>query len=93
MFDTIKRVTRSAVTSVKKAALSAKNYAVGLAATGFAAGTMALSAPAHATPSGGLAAEALAKITSLESDVQSILLILVGVVFLFVLFAYIKRAK
>lgn len=42
---------------------------------------------------GGLGSEVLTKLGSLESDVQAILLILVGVVALFILYSFIKRAK
>ena len=50
-------------------------------------------APYAMAAGGGLGADALAAITSLEGDVQAVLAVLVGVVFLLVLFAYLKRAK
>lgn len=87
----IKAFAASAVARVKRSALSAKNFALGAVGAASAAGMAAMSSPAMASPT--LGAEALSKITGLESQVQAILMILVGVVFLFVLFAYIKRAK
>lgn len=41
----------------------------------------------------GIGAAALAAIGGLNGDVKAILVILVGVVFMFVLYAFIKRAK
>lgn len=47
---------------------------------------------AYATPT-TLTGAATSKLTSAESDITSILIILVGVIFLFVLYALIKKAK
>lgn len=46
-----------------------------------------------AAASDSLGATALAQIQTLNSDVKAILVILVGVVFLFVLYSFVKRAK
>lgn len=62
-----------------------------LAITAAPAAMVAMSGPAEAQD--GLGAAALAVVSGIESDVQSILMVLVGVVFLLVLFAYLKRAK
>lgn len=53
----------------------------------------ALAASGAASAQDGLGATALAQITTLNADVKAILVILVGVVFLFVLYSFIKRAK
>ena len=42
---------------------------------------------------GGLGAQMLAKLTGVEADVQSVLVILVGCVALFILYSLIKRAR
>ncbi|WP_411831975.1 hypothetical protein [Pseudoxanthomonas mexicana] len=56
--------------------------------------TAMLAAPmAMAGGGGSLGSEVLTKLGSLESDVQAILLVLVGVVALFILYSFIKRAK
>ncbi|WP_046656034.1 hypothetical protein [Lysobacter capsici] len=57
--------------------------------TGFAA----LAASGAASAQDGLGAAALAKLGTLEGDTKSILILLVGVTVLFILYAYIKRAK
>lgn len=48
---------------------------------------------AHATGGGGLGAQMISKLTGLESDVQAILVILVGVIALFILYSMIKKAR
>lgn len=90
MFDTLKKFGRRAVEAVKATAQNAKQYAVGALTLGGA--SMVASTNAHATGT-GLADTALAAISGLESDVQAILVILVGVVFLFVLYNMIKKAR
>lgn len=90
MFDFICSTARRLGNAVARAANSAKNFVVGGLALG---GASLVASNAHASVGGSLSAEAISKITGLESDVQSILVILVGVVFLFVLYSFIKRAK
>lgn len=55
---------------------------------------LAVSGQAHAGGGGDtLASAALAAVGGLEADVRSILVVLIGVVFLIVLFMYLKKAK
>lgn len=93
MFDNLKKIGRRVVQSCKNAAEGAKKFALGVVGLGAGVSAMTVSGPAHAAGGGGLADAALAAITGLEADVQSILIILVGVVFLLVLYSFIKRAK
>lgn len=61
--------------------------------TKVAAGVTAMVAAGSASAQDGLGDAALTAITGLETDVQAILLVLVGVAFLFVLYSWIKRAR
>lgn len=79
--------------SLKRATAPARNFVarrlgqVGAAIAGVAASTAALASP------GGLGAAALSEVSGIRADVSSILMVLVGVVFLLVAWSYFKRAK
>nr|WP_295382488.1 hypothetical protein [Pseudoxanthomonas sp.] len=56
--------------------------------------TALVAAPmAFASTGGGLGAQMLAKLAGVEADVQSVLVVLVGVIALFILYSLIKRAR
>lgn len=81
--------------SLKRATAPARNFVarrlgqVGAAIAGVAASTAALASAGG----GGLGAAALAEVSGIRADVSSILMVLVGVVFLIVAWSYFKRAK
>lgn len=52
-----------------------------------------VAAPAAFAGGDGLGATMLAKLTGVEGDVKSVLIVLVGVIALFILYAMIKRAR
>lgn len=73
------------------AAFASKARKVAGKAAAVVGGAFGAVGSALATPT--LAGEATAALNTAESDITGILIILVGVVFLFVLYSLIKRAK
>ena len=86
-------MNRSAVITARGHLAAIRNSVKGIASKVGAAVAGLSFAGAAAAQDTGLGATALAQINTLNSDVKAILVILVGVVFLFVLYSFIKRAK
>lgn len=84
---------RSFLQAVKDGANKALEMVKGAALAVVAMGAMALGGVQEAMATPTLAGEATAALNTAESDITGILIILVGVVFLFVLYSLIKRAK